>query len=481
MATVYAVHRTGVGRFEKLHALKIMHPHLAEDEYFVSMFLDEIRISAFIEHENVVRVIDVGEHEGLPYLIMEYLRGQPLSALLRKNDLDPRVACAIVLQACRGISAAHSATNVVGEALNVIHRDVSPQNIHVGYDGQVRIVDFGVAAGLGKSTATRTGEVKGKVAYMAPEQILQDRELDQRADVWALGVVAWESLSGRRLFSGTDGPSRMYSVLNLEIPRPKVHNDGLAQAIEACLERNVHLRLQSTAELAIAILEAFPDLNANGKQLVADHMQRHFAAEEAAVNASIKHQLDLAREPHAKLSTKPQEHPKSDNLQTPTLTTLSSSRPKTRLMMFATLGLLTTVSVGAVIFATNRTSNSETTSSTSTLEFPESSDELMPKHTAHLPPAPTTLRVGAGVIKVWVDGIEHKERPVELILPTNANLTATLVNAKGDRFDVPIDEQTKTLSLPRLEKKRRQGRRLKRKSSKKTTQMDPLLPPPPGL
>jgi serine/threonine-protein kinase len=260
MARVLVVRRADSNGFERLFALKTVLPHLAAEEAYVRMFLDEARIASRVNHKNAVQVFDVGEHEGVPYLVMELLKGQHLGRVMRKAAAadasllrQPNYCALILAQAAEGLHAAHEVSDSDGTLLEVVHRDVSPQNLHVGYDGAVKVLDFGIARALGKLSTTRTGELKGKFAYMAPEQISRGLTIDRRVDLWALGVVAWELLAGRRLFTG-DEAQVIWSVMNEPIPhlstlRPDVPR-AFAEVIHACLERARELRPASADELA---------------------------------------------------------------------------------------------------------------------------------------------------------------------------------------------------------------------------------------
>ena len=193
MATVYLGRKRGVGGFERLVAIKCCHPHLRRDPAFVAMFLDEARLAARIHHPNVVATLDVSDEDAL-YFVMEYVEGTSLAEwIARLALLDQRIAPALLLRVIidglGGLHAAHELRDHDGKSFQLVHRDVSPQNILVGLDGGTRIADFGIAKAESRATRTRTGQVKGKTGYMPPEQILGE-PLDRRADVYAAGVVA---------------------------------------------------------------------------------------------------------------------------------------------------------------------------------------------------------------------------------------------------------------------------------------------------
>jgi serine/threonine protein kinase len=203
MAEIFLARLTGVAGFEKLVCIKRILPHLARDKQFVAMFLDEARIAARISHPNVCQVFELGEIEGSYYLAMEYLEGVPL-ACFRRPDFygempDPRLVAGIAVQACEGLHHAHQLKNTDGSEMEVVHRDISPQNLFVTVDGVVKVLDFGIAKIQDATVRTSTGAVKGTYAYMAPEQLRGER-VDRRTDVFALGIVMWETLMRRHLF-----------------------------------------------------------------------------------------------------------------------------------------------------------------------------------------------------------------------------------------------------------------------------------------
>jgi serine/threonine-protein kinase len=204
MGNVYLARLRDTPGITRLVALKTIRPSLADDRRFVRMFVDEARIAARIQHPNVCSVFDYGEANGAWFIVMEHLRGAPLSELLERirgappglSALLPAMAAHVIAEAAEGLHAAHELTDEEGRPLGVVHRDVSPQNIFVGFDGSVRVIDFGVASALDRLQRTETGELKGKLAYAAPEQI-RGGHMDRRTDVWALGAVLFECLAQR--------------------------------------------------------------------------------------------------------------------------------------------------------------------------------------------------------------------------------------------------------------------------------------------
>jgi serine/threonine protein kinase len=244
MATVNLAVTEGL---DKLVALKIIHPHLAQEESFVRMFLDEARLASAISHRNVCNVFDFGETDGRFYIAMDFLSGQSLRDVLRKlkrTDLkiEPRKLAVyvayMVAEACEGLHAAHELHGSEGQPLNVVHRDVSPHNLFVTYDGNVSVVDFGIARASDRIQSTATGVLKGKFSYMAPEQMRQ-LEIDRRADVWALGVVLWESLTLSRLFVRSSQADTVMSVMMDRVRPPSELNPDLPKELDAIVLRSI--------------------------------------------------------------------------------------------------------------------------------------------------------------------------------------------------------------------------------------------------
>lgn len=262
MATVFLGRATGSKGFARLVAIKRLHPHLEGEEDFVSMFLDEARLAARIRHPNCVPTLDVEDQDGL-YLVMEYVEGDRLLGLLKHAARrGERVPIGIVLrtsvEACAGLHAAHELTDDDGSALNLVHRDISPQNILVGIDGVTKITDFGIAKAESRLTQTRDGQLKGKIAYMAPEQTRRaSHQIDRRVDIFAMGIIVWEMLTGRRLFRGESDVEILNALVNEPIPSirsfvPEVP-DELEAVVMKALEREPEDRYSTCAEFGEAL------------------------------------------------------------------------------------------------------------------------------------------------------------------------------------------------------------------------------------
>jgi serine/threonine-protein kinase len=238
MAEIFLARRTGATDREVL-VLKRILPHLAEDEHFVTMFRDEADLASKLVHRNVCQVHAFGDYAGTWFISMEYLHGVPLSRMMTRLSkagkmLDFRVVAGIIVQACDGLHAAHEARGPDGHSLNVVHRDVSPPNIMVCADGTVKLLDFGIAKARGANSRTRTGTVKGKNAYMSPEQIL-GKSLDRRSDVFALAVVMYEMLAIRRLFHRDSDFLTFKAITEEPIPEIRERRPDLPAGMRAAL------------------------------------------------------------------------------------------------------------------------------------------------------------------------------------------------------------------------------------------------------
>lgn len=301
MATVFLARRSGVGGFQRLVAIKRLHPHLARDPEFIQMFMDEARVAARIHHPNVVPIVDIetNDDDGTFYLVMEYVEGDTAARLLAKSHQAGRripasVTVRIVLDVLAGLHRAHELTDDEGNPLEIVHRDVSPQNVLVGVDGTARITDFGVARAASRLSTTRTGQLKGKLAYMAPEQARGSRaRVDRRADLFAVGILLWEMLAAKRLFRGDGDAETLTKILYDPIPSLRSVVPTAPPALDALcakvLSREAEDRHGSAAELA----EELERLARSGGYLagpkdVAAHVELVLGADLAAQREALR-------------------------------------------------------------------------------------------------------------------------------------------------------------------------------------------------
>lgn len=287
MASVYLARSVGAAGFERPIAIKRIHPHLAKKQIFVDMFLDEARLNARIAHPNVCNVLDFGEAEGSYFMAMEYLVGQPLSRVLSAVATRPELAASkrwhalaarILADACQGLHAAHELVDELGEPMNVVHRDFTPHNIFVTYDGAVKVFDFGVARAEGRLHHTETGILKGKLAYMSPEQ-LSRATIDRRLDVWAAGVCLWELLAVRRLFGKRSELEIVQAIGAETIVAPSQVRAGVPPELDV---------------ITLRALERDPDRRTNSARLLARELNQFISA--TGVMTSIEDVAELMAE-----------------------------------------------------------------------------------------------------------------------------------------------------------------------------------------
>jgi eukaryotic-like serine/threonine-protein kinase len=268
MASVHLGRLDGPGGFQKWVAIKRIHAHLVENDQFVDMFLDEARMAAGISHTNVAHVFDLGKDDDTYWLVMEYLHGEPLREIMRRHEdrrsaLPTAIAARICADAADGLHAAHELRGKDGQLLGLVHRDINPHNLFVTYDGCTKLVDFGIAKATGRLASTDAGQLKGKIAYMAPEQV-QNQELNRTTDIYALGIVLWELTTNQRLFRGDSDLDTLVKVQAGDIPRPSLVLPGYDRELErivmTALAPRKEDRFQTARERARA-LRAFYSRN----------------------------------------------------------------------------------------------------------------------------------------------------------------------------------------------------------------------------
>lgn len=346
MATVHLGCLLGPAGFSKLVAIKCLHQEFASEPEFVSMFLDEARLASSIHHPNVVASLDVVAQQGQLLVVMEYVHGETLAGLLRlarqKSEATPLpVVIRVLCDALDGLHAAHTASRA-GTCLDIVHRDVSPQNIMVGVDGNTRVLDFGIAQAALRSQATAAGTIKGKVAYMSPEQV-QGRPVDARTDVFAAGVVLWEALTGRRLFFSPDSREVVDLLLSGPIAAPSAFNRSISPALDQvvfkALQRDADQRYQSAHEFGEALRDAAEegsrrDVASWVKNLAAESLATRLellqALEASAIHTQVGAPLPVVTASSPLAAPLPQEERTQSHTQATTSTSIAPHPPRAR-------------------------------------------------------------------------------------------------------------------------------------------------------
>jgi len=291
MAEIWLAHLAGPEGFAKIVVIKKIKPHLAKERSFVKMFLNEARLAAQLNHPHIVQIYDMGKIDGSYFIAMEYINGRDLSEIALKAQTEKipfpvEYAIKIISQVCEGLYYAHCKTDHLGNPLHLVHRDISPQNIFVSFDGGVKILDFGIAKAANSLEHTQEGTLKGKVSYMSPEQIL-DGEVDQRSDIFSLGIVFYELVTGYRLFSGENELAILKSIAEGPIYPPSYFKEDFPWEIEPiilkALAKDPEARYQSAWEIQYELnnlLSRFPfnptNLHLSNfiKQIFADEITR---------------------------------------------------------------------------------------------------------------------------------------------------------------------------------------------------------------
>jgi serine/threonine-protein kinase len=317
MAEVFLALSRGQLGFDKLVVVKRLREGLADEESFREMFLDEARLAARLSHPNVVHTYEVGEHEGTYFIAMEYLEGQPLNkvmseSLKRGTPLEPVVSARMISDALAGLHHAHTLADFDGRPLGIVHRDISPHNLFVTYEGVTKVVDFGIAKAALSSNETEVGVVKGKAAYMSPEQAT-GTALDARSDVFAMGIVLWELLTQQRLMTGDSAASTIHRLLTAPIPPASSLRRDVTPTLDAIVERALQKDPARRFQSALAMREAIEAYIAStGRTPRTDEIGNRLADMFVEVRAAIKQQIQKHVEGAARSPTSgPSESPGS--------------------------------------------------------------------------------------------------------------------------------------------------------------------------
>ena len=327
MATVHLARATDRRRGSPLVAIKRPHRHLSADKTFVSMLVDEARLASAIEHPNVVKVRELGFDGGMPFIVMDYVEGASLAELRRElsaigRTVDVRVAVRIALDALAGLHAAHQLKDDKGKPLRIVHRDVSPHNVLIGCDGRSRIADFGLAKAEDRIQTTRTHEIKGKLAYLAPERIDKRRLCTVQSDVFSMAVVLWECFAGRRLFPGDGAVDILQEVLSAPIPSLEQMGANIPPALDEviarALSRDMAVRFATALDFARAIEGAADRENTGLTADVARLMEAVFGTRMALRQQQVRETVGAREVEHLLLHSglPARDHPASTQVRT---------------------------------------------------------------------------------------------------------------------------------------------------------------------
>jgi serine/threonine-protein kinase len=356
MAEVFLARQEGIGGFEKLVALKRIYPHLLHDESFIEMFLAEARIAASLQHPKIVQILDIESDDDGFFIVMEYLAGESLGyifeTLSEEGDrVPPEMVCRIGSDVATGLQIAHDASDAEGQPRPVVHRDVTPSNILVTFAGDVKVLDFGVAKAIKRKATTDKGVMKGKTSYLSPEIIAGD-PIDARADIFQLGIVVHEMLTGKQLFRGDTVPDVIQAITESEIPLPSSVVPGLPdeldQVVLKALSRNPSERYQTAEDFA----QALDTVGSSLGESVSARMLSKWMHSTFPDRVQQKRRLrKIALDHQASVADKPRSFPvESDGLPTRDQMTVNERRPKKTEPVGASM-LPRLVGGGAVVLA----------------------------------------------------------------------------------------------------------------------------------
>jgi serine/threonine-protein kinase len=469
MALVHLAVVRGVAGVRKLVVLKSVRPELVSDLNVREMFLTEARLTAALSHPNIVQTFEVTVLAGRPVLVMEYLEGQSLSRITHPNrePMPLPYRLFVLMEILNGLEYVHALADLDGTPLNLIHRDVSPQNVFVTYDGVPKLLDFGIAKSISTGTTTEAGVIKGKVRYMAPEQLAGSANLDRRADVFAMGVLLWETITGRRLWAGAGDLEVMQTLVNGSLPDPEaaalnvlpalatICRKAIARdredryesagAMRADLEAAIHqLALQANArQVGRFVSDMFGELRSSVKKIVEGQLKNDAAP---PINLIVSDETDAVASDDASTSV--------DIWAMPSAVTVSASqgraaRRRRRRLIGATTGALT--AVGAVIGSFDylhhdRAGQPQTPASASSRTAAVSAPEVQPvpppRNAVHL-----RVEVSPPAATLFLDDSRLDGNPFEGDLTSDGARHTIRAEAQGYRSESRAVDLTKPLEL----------------------------------
>ena len=325
MAEVFRAKSFGVAGFEKSFALKRILPHISEDPEFIAMFIDEAKIAARLHHANICQIVEFGRVGDYYFQVMEYVPGCDLRKIRRTfqargRTVPPEIVLLAIEKVCDGLDYAHRKVDVQDRPMGIIHRDVSPQNVLISFEGAVKLIDFGIAKAASRAAKTQAGQIKGKFSYLSPEQIT-GQDLDGRLDIFALGIVTWELLTGRDLFVAENEMEILRMILRANVPPPSQINPSLPPELDhvvmQALAVNPDDRYQSADEFMEEIQRVSYRLNLRISPTgVQRFMAEEFAEELTVEQEKVKRFWDLSKETRLPESEEDVEDPRKQSVIT---------------------------------------------------------------------------------------------------------------------------------------------------------------------
>lgn len=303
MADVYIATHAPKKRAEpEVVAIKRVRRELSEDATFLRMFLDEARITRYLDHPGIVRILDIGGYADSTYLVMEFVPGLNLKTIVERGPMPPYLAAEVIAAVAEALHAAHEQKDEYGQPLNIVHRDVTPMNVMVTFEGGVKLLDFGIAVARGRAEKTKTGIVKGKWSYLSPEQVLGDK-VDRRADIFTMGSLLYEMVTAKRAFTGSIPVKVLRAVATEEPPPPTSFDPDLpaemVEIISRCLKKRRQERFQDALELSNE-LEAIAGMwnlvtGSSEQESLSSYLKRHFADRHLSLTSMLDRVVTVAK------------------------------------------------------------------------------------------------------------------------------------------------------------------------------------------
>ena len=481
MASVYAARLSGMAGFERLFALKVIHPHLAAEPSFIEMFLDEARLAGRIQHPHVAEIFEVGEDRGLYFMVVELVLGQDLRRLMETaasfgRPVPRPPAARLIADIAAGLHEAHELKDEEGEPLGLVHRDVSTRNILVSYQGRAKLIDFGVAWSRGRTHHTRDGAQKGKIGYMPPEQ-LRGKSVDRRADIYALGVVLYTITLGRHPFPYENEGEQVEKMLAGDFPAPHIVDPSVAPALEAiilkAMSQDPQRRFQTAKEMEEALTAySARTVQGNPAEQISSLMRELFDDEMVAHETQLKHHRKQGN--HRPISAmRPDSAPSRVTAVTVGEADVDTWAPvrrasKRRIVgIWAGIAALTAIALGWFQFRPARASDPAAESLSAVSAHGDASGKQpSPPKAAPAPPEEPAPPVTVSFTGLDADStiyIDDRETSLPILLPVSSETVRVRITTPGKTpFEtelVPLENRTVDVRQAPLKEGKRPSRR----------------------